>query len=104
MVKRYHLVETEDGDILHAKFCSAVLEESEELSLVNASNIIEKVSIVHNCDQRCMFANKDKPRVEEREIVSAEREVFEHDFTNNCYLLNRFYLGESWKYIPEVPE
>jgi hypothetical protein len=41
------------------------------------------------------------PVVEEREVNNKERYIFEHDLSNKLYVLNRFYLGESWKYIPD---
>jgi hypothetical protein len=41
------------------------------------------------------------PVVEEREINNKERYIFEHDLSNKLYVLNRFYLGESWKYISD---
>ena len=94
----------DDGDVLHGKFMSPVLQKSEERRLISTKNILEKVSLVHNCDNRCSFVNTDNPIVEEREIVTSERCVYQHDLSNKYYLLNRFYLGESWKYIPDIPD
>ncbi|CAB4010556.1 Hypothetical predicted protein [Paramuricea clavata] len=100
----YQLMRADDGDVLHGKFTSPVLQKCEERRLISTKNILEKVSLVHNCDNRCSFVNTDHPIVEEREIVTSERCVYQHDLSNKYYLLNRFYLGESWKYIPGIPD
>ncbi|XP_028417046.1 uncharacterized protein LOC114541311 isoform X2 [Dendronephthya gigantea] len=95
------LVLTDDGNVLHGKFISPVLEESDSKELVDAVTILEKVSLAHYCDDDCTFVNGDHPVLEERETIASERLTYKHDFSNKRYLLNKFYLGESWKYIPD---
>ena len=97
----FNATEDELGDIVHGKFLSPVLEESEEQHLVDSKSILEKVSLVHDCDGNCVYKNGAKQVVEERETVTSEKITYEHDFTNKRNLVNRFYLGESWKYIPD---
>ncbi|CAB4015206.1 Hypothetical predicted protein [Paramuricea clavata] len=91
-----------DGDVLYGKFRSPILEETEGKALVRANAVLEKVNMVHNCDHRCAFTITDHHCAEEREMVTTERCVFQHDMANKTYLINRFYLGETWKYIPDM--
>ena len=93
------MMKDNNGDIVQGKFGSPLLEETEEKRLVSATAILEKVSVVHNCDHRCAFMDGELAVVEEREVANKERYIYQHDFSNKVYLLNRFYLGESWKYI-----
>ena len=73
----------------------------DELGHVIHGKFQSKVSLVHNCDGNCMYTNGAKQVVEERETITSERITYEHDYTNKRYILNRFYLGEAWKYIPD---
>ena len=97
----YNVSLTDDGQILYGKYNSMVLQETEEKKLLVASHILEKICLVHNCDNGCIFVNEDHPVVEERETVRTERCVFVRDRTNKFYLLNRYYLGESWRHFQD---
>ena len=89
------------NNVVYGKFTSPLLEEKEIKILIPATALLQKVSVVHNCDYRCGFVDAELPVVEEREINNKERYIFEHDLSNKLYVLNRFYLGESWKYISD---
>lgn len=91
----------DDGNIVYGKFRSPLLEETEVKRLIPSTALLEKVSVVHNCDYRCGFVDAEIPVVEEREINNKERYIFEHEQSNKVHILNRFYLGESWKFIPD---
>jgi hypothetical protein len=64
-----------DGDVLHGKFRSPILEETEGKALVRANAVVEKVNMVHNCDHRCAFTITDHHCAEEREMVRDLSEI-----------------------------
>lgn len=101
LITPLNLLHTDDGDVLYGKFISPVLEESDDKELVNAMTILEKVCLIHYCDENCTFMNGDHPVFEERETITSERLTYKHDLSNKRYLLSNIYLGESWKYIPD---
>ena len=93
------------NNVVHGKFRSPLLQDTGIQRILPAASVLQKVSVVHNCDYgQCTFTNAEQTVVEEREASSKERYVFQHDPSNKVYLLNRFYLGESWKYIPDETE
>ena len=79
----YTPIRAADGDVLHGKFRSPILEETEGKALVRANAVVEKVNMVHNCDHRCAFTITASLIItacaEEREMVRTERCVFQHD-------------------------
>ena len=91
----------DNDNMVYGKFRSPLLEETDIKRLIPSTALLEKVSVVHNCDYQCGFAEAEMPVVEEREITNKEKFIFEHDQSNKVHMLNRFYLGESWKYIPD---
>ena len=100
----FKTVRDDNNNVVHGKFRSPLLEDTEIQRIIPATALLQKVSVVHNCDCQCGFADAEQSVVEEREITNKERYIFQHDLSNKVYILNRFYLGESWKYIPDETE
>ena len=60
----------------------------------------EKLSISHQCVKgHCKYEQANKTFTRAREEFFKQCQVYEHDSINNILLLNRFYHGESWKYV-----
>ena len=58
------------------------------IHLVPAACLKHAVSVVHQCDSRCRWLEKDQPTQVERELISVNTTVFEHNWNNNKYCFN----------------
>ena len=85
------------SNVVRGKFQSPLLEDTGMQQIIHAKALLEKVSVVHNCNAQCHFTDAEQSVVEERESIDRQKYLFEHDLSNKVYILNRFYLGESWK-------
>ena len=92
------------SNVVRGKFQSPLLQDTGIQRIVPATALLEKVSVVHNCNAQCYFTDAEQSVVEERESTNRQKYIFQHDLSNKVYILNRFYLGESWKYIPDETE
>ncbi|XP_028418045.1 uncharacterized protein LOC114542821 [Dendronephthya gigantea] len=77
----------DNGNIVYGKFRSPLLEETETKRLIPSTALLEKVSVVHNCDYQCGFVDAEMPVVEEREVTNKDKHIFEHDQSNKVHML-----------------
>ena len=99
-VKQYAFIEDETGQVQHGRFDSPLLKKTNRVAIVKSSDICHKVNIVHNCNNgHCKFEDAHHTFVEEREGVVRDALIFKHDYANNTYLINRFYLGNGFEPI-----
>ena len=50
-------------------------------------------SVAHQCDSRCGWLEKDQPTQVERELISVNTTVFEHNWNNNKYCFNVYCMS-----------
>ena len=50
-------------------------------------------SVAHQCDSRCGWLEKDQPAQVERELISGNTTVFEHNWNNNKYCFNVYCMS-----------
>ena len=64
------------------------------LFTVRATDILQAVSMVHECTRTCQFTTMAVPRMVERELHSATaRTEFKHDYAGNMmYCLNLYCI------------
>ena len=63
--------------------------------LVPSVCVVTEVSFVHECTSGCKFSRSTPLVTVERESVSQDRLVFEHDYSsNNMYCLNVFCMNQ----------
>ena len=98
VVISYTMIRDEDGTPTLGKFNSVRLMSTSSKLLIKPDQIIKKVSLAHECGPGCTFLETEKDVREEREMVRKTLYVYKHDDANNVYLVNRFHLGEIWKY------
>ena len=102
-VKEYAFVEDENGQTKNGRFDSPLLKKTNKVAIVHSSNICHKVNIVHNCiDGHCKFEDANHTFVEGREGVVRDALIYTHDYDNNTYLLNSFYLGNCFESVLET--
>lgn len=78
------------------------MKKADSMRIISSMDLVEKVSVTHSCTENCAFQTGEQTFVVEREAISKEAFIFSHDFSNKLYLLNPFYLGESYKYISNM--
>ena len=97
-VKQYAFIEDETGQVQHGRFDSPLLKKTNRVAIVKSSDICHKVNIVHNCNNgHCKFEDAHHTFVEESVVRYAH--IFKHNYANNTYLINRFYLGNGFEPI-----
>ncbi|KAL5500101.1 hypothetical protein EMCRGX_G011604 [Ephydatia muelleri] len=67
------------------------------IHLVPAACLKHAVSVVHQCDSRCGWMEKDQPTQVERELISVNTTVFEHEhnWNNNKYCFNVYCMSNA---------
>ena len=78
------------------------MKKADSMRIISSMDLVEKVSVTHSYTENCAFQTGEQTFVVEREAISKEAFIFSHDFSNKLYLLNPFYLGESYKYISNM--
>jgi hypothetical protein len=82
------------------RFDSPLLKKTDKVVIIKSSEVCHKVNIVHNCiDGHCKFEDAHHTFVEECEGVVRDALIYKHDFANNTYLRNRFYLGNDFEAV-----
>ena len=99
LLSELEVAKDEEENIIFGKFSSPLLSLTTVMRSVPSTALVKKVSVVHNCTNSCQFNMGEQQILEERELCSREGYIYQHDLSNKTYILNRFYLGESWKYI-----
>ena len=95
-IKTYAFLTDDNGDVQRGWFNSKLLQKTTTKQILPSTQVIHKVSIVHDCfDGHCKFEEANLTFMEEREGVERSTLVFKHNITNNRYLLNPFYLGNN---------
>ena len=92
-VTSYCMQHDETGQVQLGRFNCPVLEKTNRKEIIPSTSVEQRVNVVHDCSNQCKFEVSGKDMVEEREVVSHQTMTYQHDFTNNRYLLNRFFLG-----------
>ena len=102
-VKEYASPEDENGQVKYGRFDSPLLKKINNFVIIKSSKVCHRVNIVHNCIAgHCKFEDTHHTFVEEREGVVRDALIYKHDYTNNTYLLNRFYLGNGSETVLET--
>ena len=83
----------ENGQVQLGRFNCPVLNKTNRKEIIPSSSVEQRVNVVHDCSHECKFEVSGKTVVEEREVVCNEGTIYQHDFANSRYLLNRFFLG-----------
>ena len=96
----YNVVRDVTGQLQYGRFNCPLLMKTERKEMIPSKMVKDKLCISHQCVQgHCKYEEGNKTFTKEREEVVKQCQVYVHDSTNNIFLLNRFYLGESWKYV-----
>ena len=74
--------------------------------VIPSAQVQHKVHIVHDCfDGHCKFEDGSHTFIEEREVVEHNTSAFVHNYTNNRFLSNPFYLGnDAFEFVNEPCE
>lgn len=67
-----------------------VLVLSKTLRIVSSQSILSPVSIIHLCNHTCTFRNARTTRQIERQDMTIEKMIFQHNIDNIMYCLNIF--------------
>lgn len=95
-IKKYTVPKDDNGEVCRGQFNAQLLHKTTTKVVIPSAQICHKVNIVHDClDGHCQFRDRNRAVIEEREAVERTTFTFEHNFTNNRYLLNPFYLGNN---------
>jgi hypothetical protein len=86
-VTLYCMQHDETGQVQLGHFNCPVLEKTNRKEIITSTSVEQRVNVVHDCLNQCNFEVSGKAMVEEREVVSHETITYQHDFTNNRYLL-----------------
>ena len=102
-MKQYAFLQDENGQVRHGRFDSPLLRKTNNVVLIKSEQVCHRVSVIHNCiEGGCKFEDTHRTFVEEREGVVQDALVYKHDYANNTYLLNRFYLGNGFEPVLET--
>ena len=86
----------DNGRLQYGRFRCPVLLKTNEKVVLPSSRLQQRIHIVHDClSGKCVFESTSHSVVEEREEVQHNSLINKHDFSNNRYLFNRFFLGCS---------
>lgn len=81
------------------------LKRANDREILVSVTIMQKISLVHDCSNaHCEFRNEMNTSVEEREVVTDRKMIYCHDMSHQTFLLNRFMLGEMWRYFQDESE
>ena len=97
-IKMYAFLEPLEDNVavLRGRFNSTLLQKTTMKKIIPSAQVCHKVHIAHDCfDGHCNFEDGNHTFMEEREAVEHNAFVFVHNYTNNRYLLNPFYLGNG---------
>ena len=68
--------------------------------LIPPDHVIDQACLMHDCATgSCSFKESETTVTVEREAVKKVKYAFVHNSNNKCFLVNKFYLGESLKYF-----
>ena len=95
-IKKNTSPQDDNGEVCRGQFNARLLHKTTTKVIILSAQVCQKVNIVHDCfDGHCQFKDGNRSVIEEREVVERETFIFEHNFSNNRYLLNPFYLGNN---------
>jgi hypothetical protein len=88
-------ISTDDnGDIQYGLFQCPVLVKTTYKEIIPSSSVKQRVHLVHDClSGECGFEESNHDVVEEREVIQHYSLTTTHNFTNNRYLFNRFFIS-----------
>ena len=85
-------------DVSGQPICSEMdcplLTLADQFYAVSPEHLLTPVSVVHRCTSSCKFGTQSSHRNVEREAVTQTSLVFEHDWSNVNYCLNRFCVNQ----------
>ena len=70
-----------------------LLTLSTTVVFVHSTAISTAISVMHQCSDTCSFVRTSCFENRERESVSTNKLVFQHDWSNNLYCLNVYCMG-----------
>ncbi len=85
-----------DAAVDCGRFNVKLLQKTPNKKVISSTDVCRIVHIVHDWfDGHCHYEEQNHRSMEEREGVEHNALVFVHNFANNRYLLNHFYLGNG---------
>ncbi len=66
-----------------------LIEATQHIKLIDPQDIIQTVSIVHNCNSKCILTRRSKRAIEREDVITDKYYSIEHDFTHNIYCVNK---------------
>ena len=91
LVHCYERVEAGGVPILNDRDCP-LLFQLQLIAAIPSTAVIGAVSIMHECSARCRFKQGQTVLKAEREEVSCDLLVYEHDSNSTEYCLNVYYM------------
>ncbi len=86
----------DNGRLQYGRFHCPILIKTSVKVVIPSSQLQQRIHIVHDCSSgQCEFELTRHGMVEEREEVQRDSLTNKHDYSNNRYLFNRFFLGCS---------
>lgn len=92
--QRYCIVQKLEPIGLDNDLDCPILTLTNDFYAIPPNHILTPVSVVHQCNDACVFVQKVSSSSIERESVSKHSVVFEHDWSNDFYCLNVFCMHE----------
>ena len=74
-------------------FDCPLYDKTERYKTVEAANVLQQVSMCHECTDKCRFVQGNRVTTIEREAVNQECLVFKHDHSNTYYSLNIYCMS-----------
>ena len=92
LVQVFEMVEVQGSQIRNDQNCP-LLTALDFLMVIPASSIMSSVLMVHECTGDCSFSHTTRPVLVEREEVELDTGLtYAHDYSNNLYCLNIYYV------------
>ena len=90
-IKKYTSPKDDYGEVCRGQFNAWLLHKVTTKVIIPSAQVCQKINFVHDCfDGHSQNRDGNRSVREERETF-----IFEHNFSNNRYLLNPFYLGNN---------
>ena len=79
------------GDPITNEYDCPLLSLTHTIFTARTSEVLQAVSVIHECTGTCQFITKECPRKVEREEVSLSRIEYVHDFCRNFMYCSNLY-------------
>lgn len=83
-----------NGEPILNQFDCPLLTLSTDFYAVHPDSIITSISVIHECTTSCTFKQNSSSSRIERELISQNSLVYEHDWSHNIYCLNLFCINQ----------